>query len=149
MKVILLQDIHSLGKKFEVKEVSEGYARNFLFPRSLAKLGTPAALRDLEQARAGLAKEEAELKKRLTVIAKKLADTTLEFKLKVDSTGAVFGSVTKDAISKALREHGLLGKERAEIILSHPLKKLGEHRVEVHLKYGIVLVFTVVIRPQG
>jgi len=148
MKVILLQDIHSLGKKFEVKEVLEGYARNFLFPRGLAKSGTPAALRDLEQTKAGLAKEETELKKRLAVIAEKLVRTTLEFTLKADSTGAVFGSVTKDAISRALREHGLLGKERAEIVLSHPLKKLGEHRVEIHLKHGIVLTLTVAIRPQ-
>ncbi len=148
MKVILLQDIHSLGKKFEVKEVLEGYARNFLFPRGLAKSGTPAALQDLEQTKARSAKEEEGARKRLAAIAEKLTNTTLEFKLKADPTGAVFGSVTKDAISKALREHGRLGKERAEIVLSHPLKKLGEHRVLIHLKHGIVLTLTVAIRPQ-
>lgn len=148
MKVILLHDVRGAGKRFEVQEVAEGYARNLLFPRGLAKPATAAALRDLEKEKARLTKEDAELRKHLEEIARKIAETKLEFYLKADPKGGVFGSVTKEAILRAMRAHGLITKERAELVLPHPLKTLGEHALEVELKKGIRAPLTVILRPQ-
>lgn len=137
MKVILLQDVRGLGHKYEVKEVSEGHARNFLIPRKMAETATPDALKRVEARQAEIEKEDAELTKRLQEIARVLADQSLEIPMKADEEGNVFGSVNKDSILKAMREHGWVTKERVEIVLEHPLKKVGDYRVPIHLKKGI------------
>ena len=148
MKVILIQDVRSMGRKGEVKEVSDGYARNFLFHNGLAKAATPGALKELEHLKSQSDKEEGELKKHLGELAKKLDGISLEFPVKTDDSGSVFGSVTKEMILKSLREHHLVTKERVEITLEHPLKKLGEHRIPVDLKKGVTAEITVILRQQ-
>ncbi len=148
MKVILLQDVKNIGKKYDVKDIADGYARNFLLPNGLAKPSTPAALKQLEHEKARLEQSDKELKKRLNEIARILGERHLEFSLKLNEAGTVFGSITKDAILKALRDTGWLGKERVEIALDHPLKEMGEHSVAVDLKKGITANLTVVLREQ-
>ncbi len=137
MKVIILEDVKKIGKKFEVKEVSDGYARNFLFPNKLAELATPTALKKIEVMRAQHEKESAENEKILKAIAKKMEETTLVFALKTDKAGAVFGSINKDNILKALREHNIITKERVDLELDRPIKELGDHKVVVDLKKGV------------
>ncbi|RJQ30003.1 50S ribosomal protein L9 [Candidatus Parcubacteria bacterium] len=149
MRVILLQDVRSVGKRLEVKEVAEGYARNLLFPKGLAKAATPSALRDLEHERLALRKNEEETQKRLHSIAEEITRTALEFSLKTDEKGSVFGSVSKEAILKSLRDRGIVTKERVEIMLPHPLKELGEYTVQVDLKKGITARLRVVLRSQA
>ncbi|KKW46340.1 MAG: 50S ribosomal protein L9 [Candidatus Liptonbacteria bacterium RIFCSPLOWO2_01_FULL_56_20] len=148
MKVIFLEDVRGIGKKYEVKSVADGYARNFLLPRRLAKAATEAALRELEREQARRAKEDSEVAKRLVGIAREINTHRIEFSLKAGEGGSVFGSVTKEMILKALREHRWLGKERAEVTLDHPLKTLGEHRVPVAFKKGIRAELIVVVRSQ-
>ena len=77
MKVILLQDVRKIGRKHEVKDVSDGYARNFLFPAKLAEPASPGALKKLAELEAARDREDAELRSRLAEISRKLADTTL------------------------------------------------------------------------
>jgi len=137
MKVILLQDTKDIGKKWDVKDVKDGYARNFLFPKKLAKPATPQALKEIEKHKKNAEKEEAELVRHLSALARTIDDRHLDFEMKISENGAVFGSVTKEMILKALRENGLITKERVEIHLEHPLKILGEHKVPVDLKHGI------------
>ena len=148
MKIILLEDVKNLGKRAEVKEVSDGYARNFLFPHALAKPATASNLKELEQTKVRSEKEDEALKKRLAEIARIIEDRHLEFSMKTGETGVVFGSVTKEMILKGLRGVGWLGKERVEITLDHPLKTLGDHTVEVDLKKGIRAKLKVVLLPQ-
>ena len=137
-----------MGKRQEIKEVSDGYARNFLFPNTLAKPATANSLKELEKEKIRFEKEDKAAKKRLTEIARLMTERHLEFPVKTDEKGGVFGSVTKDRILKALRDTGWLGKERVEIKLDHPLKELGEHYVEVDLNKGITAKLKVVLLPQ-
>jgi large subunit ribosomal protein L9 len=148
MRVIFLENVGRVGKKHEVKEVADGYARNFLFPNKLARPATPAALKELEAALAGMRKNEAEARKRAEEIVRKMKDTTLEFHLKTDGQGSVFGSVNKESILKALRDAGLITKERAEITLDHPIKEFGDKIVPVRFKNGVSGEIKITIKPQ-
>ena len=147
MKVILLQDVRSIGRKNEIKEVSDGYARNFLFKNSLAKPAKPTSVKQLENLKSKLDAEEAEFKKHLGEVAKKMKEVSLEFTLKTDDAGSVFGSITKEMILKSLREHHLVGKERVDIALDHPLKVFGEHKIPVDLKKGITAEIKIILVP--
>ena len=148
MKIILLQDIRGVGKIYDIKEVANGYARNFLFPNELAEPATPSNLKKLEILKLRLQKKDEVLRKHLTELARKISDTKLEFTLKSDEKGSVFGSVTKEMILKAMREHCLTTEERVEIEIARPIKEFGEHKITVNLKKGITAELIVIVRPQ-
>ena len=148
MKVIFLEDVRNVGRRYEVKDVADGYARNFLFPNKLAEPATPGALKKLEALKAAQEKDERELLARLHEIARTLKETKLEFELKADKTGAVFGSVNKESILKALRDHGFITKERVELELKYPIKEIGEHTVVVDLKKGVKAELRIVVKPS-
>ena len=148
MKVILLGDIRGVGRRFGIKEVSEGYARNFLLPRGLAKIGDKESLRKLQIAHAIKEKEDETRKKRLQEIARTISDITLEFVLASGERGLLFGSVTKEAILKTLRDKKVIGAERVDVLLSHPLKEVGSYKITIDLKMGIEATLAVMIRPQ-
>lgn len=148
MKIILIEDVRGFGKKYDVKEVNDGYARNFLFPNKLAEPATPGAMKKLDVMKAEHDKNETELLGRLREIARKINETKIEFMVKTDKSGAVFGSVNKESILKALREHQLVTTERVDIDLKYPLKELGEYPVPLDLKKGITAVLKVVIAPE-
>jgi len=148
MKVILLEDIKNLGKKYDVKEVSIGYAKNYLFPNKLAKPATPEAVSQIENLKQKSKEKELELINHLKEIARIINERTIEFTLKTDKTGAIFGSVNKEMILKALREHKLITKERVDVLLDHPLKSLGEHKVKIDLKKGITAELKIIIKSE-
>ena len=148
MEIILLQDIKGLGKKNDVKEVNDGHARNFLFPRGLAQLATSETLQKIQVQQAKRTEQEEALYKRLLELARMINDDHIELSLKTDARGSVFGSVTREMILKALREHDLVGKEQVEIELAHPLKTLGEHQVTVDFKKGITAKLKVIVRGE-
>ena len=143
MKVLLLSDVKGQGKKNEVKNVADGYARNFLFPRKFAVAVTPEVQRQLDAKKAASAEAEAATVERLTAIARELGGRTLEFPVKTDDKGSVFGSVTADIIAKAIRDNKLTGQDRVEPVVDHPLKTIGEHRVLVRFAKGIAATVTV------
>jgi large subunit ribosomal protein L9 len=145
MKVIFLSDVRNVGRKYDVKDVSDGYARNFLFPNALAETATPAAIKKLESMRAEHEKEDKEALKHLHELARKISDTKLQFDIKADKNGVVFGSVNKESILKGLREHKLIGAERVDIDLKYPIKELGEYTVEIDLKKGVVAKLGVIV----
>ena len=131
MKVILLEDIKNLGKKYDVKEIKDGYARNFLIPKGLVKIATDKSIKELEAQKAGREKEEQEAKIELEKIAKNLENQEFEFTVKTGEKGEVFGSVGKDDIKTRI------GIKDIKVNLERPIKTLGEHRVEIDLGKGI------------
>ncbi|MGD1003379.1 MAG: 50S ribosomal protein L9 [Minisyncoccia bacterium] len=145
MKVIFLDDVRNVGKKYEIKDVSDGYARNFLFPNKLAETASPEAIKKLESMKAAHEKEDKETLAQLEAVARKINETKIEFAVKTDKSGAVFGSVNKESILKALREHKLIGTERIDIDLKYPIKELGEYAVPIDLRKGVVAKLGVLV----
>jgi large subunit ribosomal protein L9 len=141
MKVIILEDIKGFAKKYDVKEVKSGYARNFLFPGNLAKTATESVLKELEKQKAEWNKKEEGIKEKLKEIVQKLESENIVFELKAGEKGEVFGSVTKDDILKKI------SIKDAEVKLAKPIKSLGEHEVEIDLSKGIKAKIKVLVNP--
>ena len=148
MKVIFLDDVRNVGKKYDIKDVSDGYARNFLFPNKLAEAASPEAIKKLESMKAVHEKEDKETLAQLEAVAQKINETKIQFVVKTDKSGAVFGSVNKESILKALREHKLIGTERIDIDLKYPIKELGEYVVPIDLRKGVVAKLGVVVKSE-
>lgn len=132
MKVIFLQDVKGKGKKGEVKNVSEGYARNFLFPKNLASEATPAAIATLKGQQKSEEKKQQEQLEEAEALKNKLAEMTITIKTKTGEGGRVFGSVTSKQIADGLKEQGIKIDKR-KIELNDPIKTLGYTDVPVKL----------------
>lgn len=126
MKVILTQDISSLGKAGDVKEVKKGYGFNYLLPEGLAELATPGALKSIKHIIARAEKERNEQSAKLAGVVKAVDGKTVSIVMK-SKGGKLFGSVTKAALAKAL--DGVVTEEM--IVLEHPIKALGEYTVAI------------------
>jgi large subunit ribosomal protein L9 len=132
MKVIFLQDVKGKGKKGEVKNVSEGYARNFLFPKNLASEATAGAMATLQgQQKSEEKKQQAQLEEAEALKAK-LAEMTITIKTKTGEGGRVFGSVTSKQIADGLKEQGIKIDKR-KIELADPIKSLGYTNVPIKI----------------
>jgi large subunit ribosomal protein L9 len=148
MKVILLDEVRGIGHKYEVKEVRDGYARNFLFPNKLAETASPTSLKKLEKMKAEHDEKEIELKKHLESVAHHIGEMTIEFDLKKGKDGSIFGVVNKESILKALREHKLLSAERVDITLDHPIKEFGAYTIPIDLKKGVSTKLKIVVKAE-
>ena len=131
MKVVLLQDIKSLGKKGEVKEVAEGYAINFLFPKKLASPGNENMIRTVMLKKEAEVVHQKELEAEIKALAKKIADKKITLKSK-QKDGKLFGAITKKQILDAMKKENLEVSEKC-IIIKEVIKKVGIHQVEVKL----------------
>lgn len=130
MKVILLKDIKGIGRRNEVKEVNDGYGRNFLIAKKLAAAATPEMLAKA----ADVQKSEAAEMRKLKETADRLAKETLFFFVKAGERGAVFGSVTREDVRKALHERGY---DNVEVALPKSIKTLGHEIVDLDLGQGV------------
>lgn len=148
MKVLLLRDHDKLGKAGDIKNVADGYARNFLLPRGLAVLATAGALKQAETIRRAEERRRAKLFAEAQAVANQLTGTTLIFRALASETGKLYGSITAGDIVEAVqREKGIeLDKRRIE--LREPLRSLGTHTVSVRLAAELVPSLTVIIEPQ-
>jgi len=145
MKVILLQDIKGVGRKWEVKDLKDGYVRNFLLPKKSVEAATPAALKNLEQLKEKQAEEHAKSVEILKNEAAKLKELELVFKVKTDEKGGVFGSITSRDIETELREKGI---QNAKVVLEHPIKKIGSTVAEVDFGEGIKAELKIKAEPE-
>jgi len=134
MKIILLRDVKGIGKKFDVKEVKDGYARNFLLVRGMAEVATKGALDKLEVQKKIWEAEHQKLVERLKAEAAQIESVVLNFKMKVGEKGEAFGSVTKKDIEMELSQKGF---KDLKIELEKSIKTIGEHSVPVDLGEGI------------
>lgn len=146
MKVILLKDVKNVGKKDQIVEVSDGYARNFLFRQNLAVIASTKSLDDLkenqnqEKARLEAIKAEAvELKK-------KMENITLSFSLKAGKEGKMFGSISTKQIGEALEQAGFKLDKRK--ILSDPLASLGMHKVKIELHKDVTVTINCAVKEE-
>ena len=133
MKIILLQDIKSLGRRGDIKNVSDGYARNFLLPRNLVKLATAAAIQEMEKQRAKLTEQLEGLKTELENIEKTTAAEPLTFQIKVGEKGEIFGVVgAREVQEKLLEKFPKLQSAGLEIKADH-IKELGKQEIKIKL----------------
>lgn len=134
MKIIFLRDVKGAGKKGEVKNVSRGYAWNFLLARGLAGPATPLAVRSLELVRAQEGERREVLTSRLKKAAEDLRGRVFEFSLKTNGKGGVFGSVARRNIEAVLERAGFSGVKAK---IERPIKDFGEHKVTLAFGDGV------------
>lgn len=134
MKVILLQDIKSLGRVGDVKNVANGYARNFLLPKNLVKPGSPAAIQELEAQKAKFEKQLQELRAEVLNIESATAAEPLTFRVRVGKKGEVFSSVGAEEIKeKLIEKFPKLQPVNLEIKVDH-IREIGRKEIEIKLK---------------
>lgn len=137
MKVILKENIKSIGKKDEIINVSDGYARNYLFVKDLAVEATPGNLAKLQTKKDSLAFKKSQEKVEAKKIADKLSKITLEFKVRAGENGKIFGGVSNKEIAEKLNKDYKIVVDKKKIDLKEPIKILGVKRVEIKLFEGV------------
>ncbi len=143
MKVILLQDVEGLGKAGDLKEVSNGYARNYLVPRRLAAGATPGLIANRAQRIAAEQRKLAKLAEQNREQAERLNHVTLTFRARVGTQGRLYGSITSQDIAAALREVENITVDRRSIELSDPIRTPGSFTVPVRIASGLEPKITV------
>jgi len=144
MKVILLKDVDKIGKKFEVKEVKDGYARNFLIPQQLAKPATKEALIWLETQKEIEEKVAEDDLKKSQSVASSIDDREVIIEVKVGDQDQLFEAIGAQKIADKLKELGFEVKKN-QIELSEPIKELGEHPVKIKFEHNLEAEIRVIV----
>ena len=145
MKVILLQDVKGKGKKGQMLEISDGYARNFLLPKKLAMEATPDAINTMRMNDKAAAEKAAKERAEALETSKKLREMTVIVKAKGGGAGKLFGSVTSQEIADALKAASGIALDKRKIVMSDPIKNVGTYTVQCKLGYEINAPLTVKI----
>lgn len=133
MKIVLLEDVKSLGKKGEVVEASEGYARNFLLPKKLGVEATPANLNTLKLQKANEEKLAAEKLAAAKELAEKFAESSISVSIKAGKDGKTYGSVSTKEIHQAITEQLGIEVDKKKIVTEDAIKTFGTHQVGIKL----------------
>lgn len=133
MKVLLLNTIKGIGKKNDIKEVNEGYARNFLFPKGLAKVATDQVIQSLNIQKSTKETQHAVQKNLLLKNLKELEGKTVVLKEKANATGSLFSSINQGVIAEALFKQHDITIDPQSIILPKPIKQCGTHEIIVEV----------------
>src|SRR5204863_6345389 len=148
MEVILTQDVDKVGLRGEVVNVARGYARNFLLPRRLAEVATPAKVAELERREAGRARHEARSVEHAHEIAELLAKTVLRLEVKAGPTGALFGSVTPTDIADEVWRTRKIRVDRRKIDVDN-LKRIGRYEVPIDIYESVRVEVKTLVVPEG
>ena len=143
MKVILLQDVKSVGKKDDIVNVSDGYARNMLFPRKLGVEATPKNIKDIELKKKHEARIVAEELEKAKAFAGEIAQKSVTVPIKVGTGGRAFGSVSTKEIAEAAKEQLGLDLDRKKMVLDAPIKEVGTVKVPVKIHPKVTASLTV------
>ena len=145
MKVILLQDVKGKGKKGQMLEVSDGYARNFMLPKKLAIEATADAINTMRMNDKAAAEKAAKERAEALEISKQLKELILVVTAKGGGAGRLFGSVTNQEIADALKAKTGIALDKRKIVISDPIKSVGTYTVTCKLGYEITAKLTVKI----
>ena len=133
MKVILLQDVPKVGRRYEIKDVSDGYARNFLLAQKLARVATPETVKKIEEGKKsteGVRKAwETEARKKIN----EAIDAGLSMNVKANEDGGLFSGIKKEEILKLIKDKTGLNFSPEDLLLDKPIKQTGEHDLEVKI----------------
>src|SRR6266480_470728 len=148
MEVILRQDVDKVGLRGEVVNVARGYARNFLLPRRLAEVATPAKVAELERREAQRARHEARSVEQGREIADLLAKTVLRFEVKAGPTGALFGSVTPSDVADEIWRARKIRVDRRKVAID-PIKRIGRYAIPIELFEDVQVEVKTLVVPEG
>ncbi|WP_248929305.1 50S ribosomal protein L9 [Paenibacillus hamazuiensis] len=133
MKVIFLKDVKGQGKKGEIKEVSEGYATNFLFKQQLAAPATEGSVKTLEQQKKAEERRKEQEKQEAQELGKKLAETTVQIKAKSGQDGRLFGAISNKQVAEELEKQHKISLDKRKVEMKEPIRTLGVTEVTVKL----------------
>ena len=145
MKVILKQDIKGVGKKDQIVNAADGYARNYLFPKNLAVPADTGNMNNLKAKNESIAFRKDEDLKEAKEIAEKLKKITLKFNVKAGENGKIFGGVTAKEISEALKKQYNISVDKKKILLDETIKSVGVTKVNLKLNEGVMATVSVMI----
>ena len=148
MEVVLREDVDKLGLRGEVVNVARGYARNFLLPRGLAEVATPALVKELEKRDAQRARHEAQTIDEARALASRLEALELRFDVKAGPTGSLFGSVTATNVADRLWEQEKIRVDRRKLQMDS-IKRIGRYTVPLELFPDVTAQLKLVVAPRG
>ncbi len=143
MKVILLEDVKALGKKGDICDVSDGYARNFIIPRKKGLEATSDNLNNLKLKKANDAKVAQENLEAAQALAQELEKDAIVLKVKVGEGGKLFGAISSKEVAAAVKEQMNLDVDKKKIVLAEPIKTLGSHDIKVKLHKDVAATLVV------
>lgn len=148
MKVVLKRDVKGLGKANDVKDVAEGYARNYLIPQGLAVFATEGVVQVAKQHKLDVEQQAARQKAHAEHIAERLRETPLHFRVKAGEKGKLYGSITNKDVADAISE--VLGApfDKRQVVLNQPIRDIGVHLVDLKLDGGVHAQARVVVEAN-
>ena len=149
MKVILLEDVKGSGKKGDVVNVSDGYARNFLLPKKLAKEATSSAVHEIEVHKESLRIKEREMRQKAEDLASGIEEKSVTVYVKTGESDRLFGSVSNADIAKAIKKEYDIEVDKKKISLDEHIKMLGEYTAKVKLYSGVAANIKVIIARKN
>lgn len=145
MKVILKEDVKSLGKKNEVVNVSDGYAQNFLMPRGLAVPATEGGIKDVKEKNAAQAEKKARLEAEAKALAEKISKVSVKMQVKCGANGKLFGAITSKEIADELKKQYNFDIDKKQLVIKENIKSAGTYKVTAKVLPGIAGEFNVVV----
>ena len=148
MKVILKQDIKGVGKKDQVINAADGYARNFLFPRNLAVPADTGNMNNLKSKNESVAFRKGEDLKEAKKIAERMKEITVKIAVKAGDNGKLFGGVTAKEIAERLKKDFNIDVDKKKVLLSETIKVAGSTKVDIKLNEGVIATVQVMVVPK-
>ena len=148
MKVILKQDIKGVGKKDQIINAADGYARNYLIPKKLAVPADQGNMNNLKAKNESIAYKKGEDLKEAKELAERMKKLTVKIKVKAGENGKLFGAVTSKEISEALKRDFNIDVDKKKIMLNESIKNAGTTRVDVKLNEGVMANVLVMVVPE-
>lgn len=148
MKVILLKDVQGLGKKGEIKNATDGHARNFLIPKKLVEIATNKAIKELEQEKALEEQKAEQALQHIEEIVSQIDGLEIEVLVKMDETGKLYGSINDQKISQLFKDRGYDIKKN-QIKILQPIKEVGEYPITITFDHGLEAEIKLIITDES
>ncbi|MGL5330031.1 MAG: 50S ribosomal protein L9 [Peptostreptococcaceae bacterium] len=148
MKVILLKDVKGTGKKGEVKEVNDGYARNFLLPKKMAVVANNTAVKELNEKNKSVENKAQKEYEAAVELGKKMEEMNIQIYSKAGDGGRLFGSITSKDIAEQLKKQHEIVVDKRKILLNEPIRNLGSMNVEIKIHQKVVTKIRVDVKEK-